>query len=95
MQINFDGNTYGKTKLIGWSTGPTDTTIKSIIFCFLKEKEKKHNKLIQTYINNQNQEAFIVIIIIVIYRYYCVCYAKYYVLKNTDAKNQIILFLFC
>ena len=101
MQINFDGNTYGKTKLIGWSPDRLIQNFgqlaffKSIIFCFLKEKEKKHNKLIQTYINNQNQEAFIVIIIIVIYRYYRVCYAKYYVLKNTDPKNQIILFLFC
>ena len=37
----------------------------SIIFCFLKtkKKRKKRNKTKQTYINNQNQEAFTVIII--------------------------------
>ena len=73
-QINFNGNTYGKTKLICWSTGPLAPTLnenkkiiiqnfgqldffKSIIFCFLKKKEVKHNK----YINNENRQAFIVL----------------------------------
>ena len=27
--------------------------------------------------------------------FFCIFYAKYYFLKNTDPKNQIILFLFC
>ena len=36
---------------------------KSIIFCFLKKNNKRRSKTQQTYINNQNQEAFIFIII--------------------------------
>ena len=65
---------------------------KIIIFCFFLIKEIEQ----QTYINNQNQEAFIVIIINYKLRVFlCAWYAKYYFQKNTDPQNQIILFLFC
>ena len=74
-----------------------------LICCFLlfeTNEEIKPSKLIYIYIyiNNQNQEAFIVITInykLRIFLFFPVCYAKYYFSKNTDTKNQIILFLFC
>ena len=51
------------------------------------------------YINNQNQDAFIVIITNYKLWVLLLCSlgktAKYYFLKNTDPMNQIILFLFC
>ena len=76
MANKFSWEYLRQNKLICWSTGPTDPTLsknktmilqnfgqlaffKSVIFCFLKKKEIKYNK----YINNQNQEEFIVIII--------------------------------
>ena len=42
---------------------------QSIIFCFLKKKEIKHNK----HINNQNQEVFIVIVINYTFSVFLLC----------------------
>ena len=68
----------GETKLICWSKGPTDPILSKnktryykiltnwiflIYYCFLKKEKKRRNKTWQNYINNQNEEAFIVIII--------------------------------
>ena len=51
------------------------------------------------YINNPNQDAFIVIITNYKLWVLLLCSlcktAKFYFLKNTDPMNQIILFLFC
>ena len=58
--------------------------------------KKKRNKTKQIYINNQNQETFIVIIINYKLRAFLMPFhSKYYSLKNTDPKNWIILPLFC
>ena len=68
-----------------------------LIYYFLLFQTKRI-KTQQTYIKNQkNQKAFIVIIINQKLRGFFVCLLckKYYFLKNTNPKNQIILFLFC
>ena len=73
-----------------------------LVYYFLLFEKKKKKQNITTYLNNQNQNAFAVIIInyklineIILRRFFfCVCYAKYYFLKNTDPKNQIIFIYF-
>ena len=68
------------------------TFSKSIIFCFLKKKDIKHNK----HINNQNQEIFIAIIInytfrIFLLRLLCkrIFFKKYWPYKS----NNIVFIL--
>ena len=80
-----------KTKLIFWSTCPTDPTLSINNFCFLKKKETKHNK----YINNQNQEAFIVTIIIIhLALFFCVYFFKIIFLKKILARRIKYYFYF-
>ena len=79
--------TLNKNKKIILQNFGQPAFFKSIVFFILKKKEIKHSELM----NNQNQEAFIVIII----NYLLCLLCKIIFLKNTDVKNQIILFLFC
>ena len=67
-----------------------------LIYCFLlfeKNKNKKPHKF-QTYINNQNQEAFIVIMINYKLQLFFLCLLCKRFKKNTNPKNQMIFFFF-
>ena len=64
------------------------------VFCFLKEKKKKKKKTYQTYINNQDQEGFIVLINYKL-RVFLLCLLWKIFFKKCVSKNQIILFSFC
>ena len=69
--------------------------VKSI-FCFLKnekQKEIKHDKLPE--MTKTKKHLSLIWYIINCEIFFCICYAKYCFLKNTDPKNQIILFSFC
>ena len=72
-----------------WPTG--------IFYYFVLFEKSNINKTEQTYINNHNQDTFIIIInyklIKLFYAgFFSVCYTKYYFSKNADPKNQIFLF---